>query len=216
MSQPYSFRIHASSSWDRLEKLIEARIRADADKTAIDDSIWELFGEDWAVMFTDLSGFSRQVKEFGIIHFLQIIYESHRMLVPFIDAHNGILMKLEGDSMLVIFKQPQRALHCALEMQQALQQANQTRLPEEQILLCIGLGYGRILKIGDADVFGAQVNAASKLGEDTAQAGEILVTDALVSAVEPQGWGYQRIDTVPPGAQGAYRVCYQSDNPAHA
>jgi hypothetical protein len=44
------------------------------------------------------------------------------------------------------------------------------------VLLCIGLGYGDVLRIGDSDVFGAEVNAASKLGEDHARPYEIMVT----------------------------------------
>lgn len=208
MSQPYSFRVHPCSSWDRLEKLIEARAQAGAEQDLIDENIWELFGETWAVMFTDLAGFSRSVSDFGIIHFLQTIYESHRLLVPVIDAHNGILMKLEGDSMLVIFKQPQRALHCAIDLQQALQPYNAKRQANEQVLLCVGLGYGRLLKIADEDVFGAEVNAASKLGEDMAQAGEILVTQALMEAVIFPELSFEQLDHTPPGATGAYRVKY--------
>ena len=50
---------------------------------------------------------------------------------------------------------------------------------EEKVLLCVGLGYGKVLRIGDMDVFGQEVNAASKLGEDTAKAGEILTTQAV-------------------------------------
>ena len=41
---------------------------SDADLARIDQRIWDLFGEEWAVMFTDLAGFSRQVEAFGIIH----------------------------------------------------------------------------------------------------------------------------------------------------
>lgn len=208
MSQPYSFRVHPSSSWDRLEKLIEARTRSGAQHKEIDENIWELFGETWAVMFTDLSGFSRAVNDFGIIHFLQTIYESHRLLVPVIDAHNGILMKLEGDSMLVIFKQPQRALNCAIDMQRLLRPYNAQRQATEQVLLCIGLGYGRLLKIADEDVFGAEVNAASKLGEDAAQAGDILLTKALKDAVSDADYCFEQLDYTPPGAEGAYR-CLQ-------
>jgi len=36
--------------------------------------------------------------------------------------------------------------------------------------------FGRVLKIGDEDVYGHEVNLASKLGEDIARGGEILVT----------------------------------------
>src|SRR5262245_17649842 len=105
---PYVFQVGSSASEDRLEKLIEERLKPGANKEAIDGRIWDLFGETWAVMFTDLSGFSRHVAEFGIIHFLQVIYEAQRLLVPSIDRHDGILLKMEGDSMLVIFRRATR------------------------------------------------------------------------------------------------------------
>ena len=87
---PLAYRIGTGASMDRLESLIEERLKPGADTKKIDSRIWDLFGEEWAIMFTDLSGFSRQVAEFGIIHFLQMIYESHRLLVPCIDDHDGI------------------------------------------------------------------------------------------------------------------------------
>src|SRR5260221_11772408 len=88
----------------RLWQLIEGRTRAGADVTRIDQRIWDLFGEEWAVMFTDLSGFSRQVAAFGIIHFLQVIHEKKKLLSPIVAAHDGILIKVEADSFLIIFK----------------------------------------------------------------------------------------------------------------
>lgn len=206
----YSLRIHPTASGERLEKLIESRLQPGADRSLIDERIWELFGETWAIMFTDLSGFSRRVKEFGIIHFLQTIYESHRILVPQIDDYNGILLKVEGDSLLVLFKQPQKAVECAIAMQQALARYNQERQPEEQVLLCVGLGYGHLLKIGDDDVFGIEVNAASKLGEDTAKAGEILITQAFKEAIELQATQLEALEKSPFGLVSAWRVHYQA------
>src|SRR5213595_1512686 len=105
----------------RLWKLVEQRTRAGADTAAIDARIWDLFGEEWAIMFTDLSGFSRQVAAFGIIHFLQVIFEKKRLLLPIVAAHDGILIKVETDSFLIIFKRPDNALRCAIEMQHACQ-----------------------------------------------------------------------------------------------
>src|SRR5436190_1650277 len=72
----------------------------------------------------------------------------------------------------------ERALRCGIEMQHACQKLNQRRRPEEQVLLCLGIGFGRVLRLGDTDVYGQEVNAASKLGEDTARPDEILVTAA--------------------------------------
>lgn len=167
----------------RLWKLIAERADASADVESIDQRIWDLFGEDWTVMFTDLAGFSRNVAEFGIVHFLQVIWEHQELLAPVIAAHDGLLLKTEGDSLIILFRRPRRALDCALAMQRACAQVNQRRKPEDQILLCVGIGHGRVLRIGDQDVWGQEVNAASKLGEDTAKAGEILVTGAMHDAL---------------------------------
>ena len=203
--------ITSGSSRGRLEALIAARARPGADKKAIDQRIWDLFGERWAVMFTDLSGFSRHVAEFGICHFLQVIHESQRLLVPVIEEHDGILLKREGDSMLVAFRNPTKALACSVAMQGVLKRYNHRRRASEKVLLCVGLGYGDVLRIGDDDVFGAEVNAASKLGEDIAGAGEILVTSSLHEAVgKVKGVRFEAIDVVPPGAKGAFKVAYRA------
>lgn len=202
-------RIHASGSQERLDRLIKERLAPGADKARIDQRIWDLFGEDWCVMFTDLSGFSRRVEEFGIIHFLQIIHEAERLLIPVIEDHEGILLKLLGDSFLVIFRNPQKALKCALGLQQLLAVYNLDRLPEEQVLLCVGLGYGRVLRIGDSDVFGAEVNAASKLGEDIAKGGEILVTGAFrAQCADLAGTGYVQLEQAPAGTAAAFRLVF--------
>jgi class 3 adenylate cyclase len=202
-------RVCVSASQDRLEALIAGRLQSGADQESVDRRIWDLFGETWSVMFTDLSGFSRRVAEFGIIHFLQTIYEAERLLLPCIDEHDGILLKLDGDSMLVIFRRPERALDCAVRMQTILAEYNLDRPDTERILLCVGLGYGHLLHIGDADVFGAEVNAASKMGEDMGRAGEILVTGAVADAVRAHSPGrFEPLDTVPAGAQSAFRYVY--------
>lgn len=169
---------------ERLWDLIGERTLPGADIKRIDQRIWDLFGEEWAIMFTDLAGFSRQAAAFGIIHFLQVIHEKKRLLLPVIKAHDGILCKIEADSFLVIFRRPVSAVRCAIAMQREAQRASERRVPEEQILLCIGIGFGKVLRVGDTEVWGAEVNAASNLGEDTAKANEILVTDPVRLACE--------------------------------
>lgn len=205
----FSRAIRSESARLRLEKLLTRRLESTtpAEKQAVDGQIWSLFGEKWAVMFTDLSGFSRQVEAFGIIHFLEVIFESQRLFVPLIEEYGGFLVKEEGDSLMVIFRQPEQAFHCALAMQKCLQEYNENRPPETQVLLCIGLGYGDILRIGTEDIFGAEVNAASKLGEDTAKAGEILVTESVQEALGT-ALNCEKLDISPPGAERAYRVLY--------
>jgi len=200
---------HLKGSEVRLWKLIEERCQVGADKATLDRRIWDLFGEEWAIMFTDLSGFSRQVAAFGIIHFLQVIHEHKRLLLPIVAAHDGILIKVEADSFMIIFKRASSAVTCAVEMQHACQLHNRARVPEEQVLLCVGIGHGRILRIGDSDVYGQEVNAASKLGEDTAKANEILVTSAARDAAGAlPGLDYTPLELAVAGSEHNFRVGY--------
>jgi class 3 adenylate cyclase len=192
----------------RLWKLIEQRMEPGADTKAVDERIWDLFGEDWAIMFTDLAGFSRRVAEFGIIHFLQVIYEHRRLVEPVIEAHDGLIVKSEADSLLVLFKRTDQALACAIAMQHACKALSENRVPEEEVLLCIGIGFGHVLRVGESDVYGAEVNAASKLGEDTAKAGEILITTGARDELgEPPALRFEPIDAVA-GCTQPFRVIY--------
>lgn len=193
----------------RLWALIEERCAPGADVTEIDQRIWDLFGEEWAVMFTDLSGFSRRVEEFGIIHFLQIIHEQHKILLPIVERHDGLLIKEEGDSLLILFRRVDRALDCGIAMQRACGKVNERRKPEEQILLCLGIGFGKLLRIADQDAWGREVNAASKLGEDTAKANEILVTAAAkVALAQRPNVTFESIGTTSLGPEENFRVRY--------
>ncbi|HEX5756398.1 MAG TPA: adenylate/guanylate cyclase domain-containing protein [Arenimonas sp.] len=196
-------------SEERLWSLSAERSDSGADTAAIDRRIWDLFGETWAVMYTDLSGFSRSVEAFGIIHFLQIILEQKRILLPIVAQHDGILVKAEADSFLILFRRPERALSCAVEMQRACERHNRRRAPEEQVLLCVGIGYGEVLRIGDTDVFGREVNAASKLGEDTAKSYEILLTRAAREACgDPEEIRFEDLGMGVGGSPENFKVSY--------
>ena len=201
-----------SASAERLEAMIASRLAPGADQAEIDARIWDMFGETRAVMFTDLTGFSRRVAEFGIIHFLQIIHESMRLLNPVIESHDGILLKVEGDSLMVLFRNAERAVACAQAMQRVARDYDAAVPPTDRLGLCIGLGFGRMLLIGDQDVYGAEVNAASKLGEDAAKAGQTLATQAVVDACSGRaGLVWRPTGIVPPGASAAFLLVEAED-----
>ena len=200
-------RISPGASYQRLTQLLNDRLAPGADKAVIDKRIWELFGEQWCVVLTDLSGFSRGVASFGIIHFLQIIHESMRLLTPVVEAHNGFLLKAEGDSMFLLYRSPAAAIASCVDMQKTLAAYNASRSDTEKILLCVGVGWGQMLRIGDEDIFGAEVNAASKLGEDIAKAHEVLVTRAVEEALRSD-YTFEPIAEVPPGSDRAFRLIY--------
>jgi adenylate cyclase len=186
-----------------LNQLLAQRRQPGADVFAIDRAIFDRFGCTQAVMFTDLVGFSRLVEAFGIVHFLQLIAESESIFLPLIEQHGGRCLKREGDSLLAVFDQAADALATACAMVAATVALNPGRAPEERIEVCIGLGFGQVLRVGDCEVWGAQVNAASKLGEEMAQGGEILVTETFQQALT--GPAYALHGTLF-GTQSVFRV----------
>lgn len=179
--------LHPQASRAAIEELIQQRLLPNADISAIDARMWQLFGEQWAILYTDLVGFSRKVESFGIVHFLQIIYQSRQMFEPIAAQFGGQILKEEGDSFLMIFRDPVAALQAALAMHHASEKFSVGKREEDRVELCVGLGWGQVLKIDDVDVFGSEVNSACKLGEDRAKKGETLATDAFAQAVKGKG-----------------------------
>ena len=59
-----------------------------------------------------------------------------------------------------------------------MEDANPDFLEDRRLYASIGIGHGRILNLDEDDMFGDEVNLASKLGEDVAESGMVLLTDA--------------------------------------
>lgn len=171
---------------ETLTELIEQRLVPGANIAAIDQKIWAMFGEPWAILCSDMSGFTKRTDEFGIIHFLTLIYEMQKLLSPIILSHNGFLLKTEADNIFAIFRDPAQAVRCSIEMNQATYFYNSDKSDDFKIMICVGIGYGKVIKIGDEDCYGNEVNHAFKLGEDIARAGEILLTSDTHQAVKQE------------------------------
>lgn len=192
-----------------LWKLVEERAGAEANKHEVDHRIWESFGVEGAIVFTDLAGFTRRAEELGIVHFLEVVFHSQRVLRPIIDEHRGIVIEVVGDSMLLWFDDVDAAINCSVAMQRACAAYNKDKKPADQVLLCLGVSYGRTLKIDNVRLAGPQVNLASKLGEDTAEGYEILVTDSVKATATPNpDLDFVLTGVSFPGSVEVYRVNY--------
>lgn len=178
-----------------LSRLIEERLTPGADVAEVDRRIRALFEEEWCVVFTDMAGLSRHSAEHGIVPLLCLIHELKRIARPVFEAHGGFVLKTIAGSFLVVFRRAPDALDALVELQRLLVQYNQNREPVQHIEVGAGIGYGRVLKIGDEDVYGVEVNYAAKLGEEVAQPGEILVTDSARAALmHLPGVAYEPLD----------------------
>ncbi|HET7747160.1 MAG TPA: hypothetical protein VFM29_07650, partial [Vicinamibacteria bacterium] len=70
------------------------------------------------------------------------------------------------------------------ELEGAMLRMNRGRPDDEQLHFSYGIGYGDVLDL-DQDMFGLEVNLASKLGEDLAEPGEALLTPGAAAALSP-------------------------------
>ena len=120
------------------------------------------------VWISDLSRFTLFTLENGPERVYREIRAMRKLLRAVLPDHGGRIFKYEADNVFAVFSRPLEAVRAALE---ALD-----RLPPSQGI-CIGIGHGPLLHVrSEDDYYGAEFNLASKLGEDVARAGEVLLT----------------------------------------
>ena len=159
-----------------LWRLLDARNEHPESLGEIDGEIWRRFGRTRAVLVLDMCGFSRLTMRYGITHFLAMIRRLVTIVRPVIAGAGGLIVKTEADNVYATFDDVPQALAAARAIQGSLDAAN-TFLPEDWDLHAgIGIGYGPLLLIGDHDLYGSEMNVASKLGEDVAGRGEVLLS----------------------------------------
>jgi len=178
---------HSKADFDRLLRLRNEQPEA---SDAIDAEIYQQFLQTHAILVLDMAGFSRLTLRYSIIHFLAMVQRLGSIAVPVIAQHQGQLVKREADNIFAIFERVTDAIDCAIAIQARLAAVN-VHLPDAQDLYVgIGIGYGEVLRVGDDDLYGSEMNLACKLGEDLARSGEILLTEAAYAQVkdEPRVW----------------------------
>jgi class 3 adenylate cyclase len=168
----------------------------DSDKPArgeLRERVWAEYGGRGAVLITDMSRFSRVTRDMGIVHYLAMIRLMQRIMAPLVQDHGGEVVKFMADNCYSIFADVPEALEAALAMTAAAAAMCPPGGGEPPLEICSGLDWGRLLLVcaGDSDgtvcdYFGDPVNVASKLGEDLAGPGEVLVARRAFGRLPPE------------------------------
>jgi adenylate cyclase len=167
-----------------LNQLLRDRCHANAhERIRIDAAIWQTFGQTQAVMILDMGGFSKTTNHQGILAALTMIHQMQNLVMTAVRSGRGQVIKCEADNVFAIFASVADAVAAAQEIFRVTAIAG--------IGVSIGLGYGSILLIENPgyhdDFFGDEVNLASKLGEDTASSGELMLTAAAYHQLPSPG-----------------------------
>ncbi len=156
-----------------------------ARRKELETRLWEEFGAERAVLVMDLSRFSTLTEKYGIVHNLAIIRRMQLTARPLIEAAGGRVVKFEADNCFALFEGVIPAIQASIAIHRALQELNSHAGEPFELRVGIGIDYGEVLLVGENDYFGLTVNRASKLGEDLAEAGDILVTENAFQRLPP-------------------------------
>ncbi len=194
---------------DILKKMFGRYLSTEVMNSLIENpSALELGGERRSVtiMMTDLRGFtalSERLEPEQVVQMLNVYFE---VMVEVVLKYNGTINEIIGDALLIIFGAPQempdraqRAIACAIEMQNAMAEVNgQSRsqgLPELE--MGIGLNETEVIvgNIGSTKrskyaVVGSGVNMTSRI-ESYTVGGQILISES----VRQEAGDILRIDT---------------------
>lgn len=167
------------------------------EKEDIEKQIWKLYGRSGTVLILDMSGFSRTTVSNGLIFYLSMVQKMQQMVGPVL-SKEGRLVKYDADNAFSFFSSVNSAIDSAIEINRVLQAYNNENSEEMDIEVSIGIDHGDFLYFSEAnEFFGSPVNFACKLGEDIANAGEILVTENAWSLLEQNTYE---------GTVGAYQI----------
>jgi class 3 adenylate cyclase len=132
------------------------------------------------ILFTDVEGSTALTDRLGDAKARDLLREHERIAREALKAHAGSEVKAMGDGFMASFSSATKALECAIAVQQAFAQRNESA--EEPINVRIGLNAGEPIAEDDpggrGDLFGTAVNMAARIAAK-ADAGEILASNVV-------------------------------------
>ena len=211
-------------SSELIKKMFGRYLSTEVMNTLLEDpSALELGGEKRKVtiMMTDLRGFtalSERLKPEQVVQLLNLYFE---VMVDVVLQYNGTINEIIGDALLVIFGAPQdmsdraqRAIACAIEMQNAMAKVNERNRAQGLPDLEMGIGLNEteviVGNIGSSKrskyaVVGSGVNMTSRI-ESYSVGGQILISESVrQEAGEILRIDAQR-DVLPKGAETPLRI----------
>jgi adenylate cyclase len=130
-----------------------------------------------AVLAADVVGYSRLMGSNEVATLTALKEHRAQLVDPSIARHQGRIVKLTGDGMLVEFSSVVGAVECAAHIQREMRARNADIADDRRIEFRIGINLGDVI-VDDDDIFGDGVNVAARL-EGVAKPGGIAVSSAV-------------------------------------
>jgi adenylate cyclase len=167
----------------RLASYLRRRLKTPAGaRPGLDSASAPLLFRRRAVVFTDTADFTIRTLRDGILHFLMLFERVREAAAKVVRTCGGEIVKVEADSLLLRFPDVPSACRAVAALERLLRSLNRPLPEDEQMRFSYGIGYGELLDL-EGDLFGLEVNLASKIGEDMARPGQALLTPSAAEAV---------------------------------
>jgi adenylate cyclase len=135
-----------------------------------------------AILAADVVGYSRlmELDEAGTLAALKA--RRKEILQPLVAKHQGRIIKLMGDGVLVEFASAVDAVECAVELQKGMAAAASGEPEDRRIVLRVGINLGDVIVEG-SDLYGDGVNIAARL-QALAGPGETWIAGNIHEQIE--------------------------------
>ena len=135
-----------------------------------------------AILSADVVGYSRLIEQDEAGTFAALKDRHRTILVPLVAYHDGRIVKVMGDGVLVEFGSAVNAVTCAVELQNRMAQANDGSPEKRQVVLRVGINLGDVIVEG-GDLYGDGVNVAARL-QGIAGPGDICISGSVYEQVK--------------------------------
>jgi adenylate cyclase len=139
-------------------------------------------GQELAILFTDLVGFSAWALRAGDTATLELLRDVGTALEQAVTKYDGRIVKHLGDGVMATFLAARPAVDAALDAQAAIADIN---LDGHTPRMRAGVHWGSPRKLG-GDYLGVDVNVAARVGA-AAKADQVLISDAVLTRMDQDG-----------------------------
>jgi len=136
------------------------------------------------ILFTDVEGSTALTHKLGDARAREVMREHERMVRTALGAYGGSEIKTTGDGFMASFTSVSQALKCAVAMQRAFAEHNETA--DEPIRVRMGVNAGEPIAEAE-DLFGTVVNLAARIAAQAAGS-EILVAGVVRELAAGKGF----------------------------
>lgn len=146
------------------------------------------------ILFSDIEDSTALNEELGDRAWMRVLSAHDRIVRERVAAHDGTIVKSQGDGFMVTFASPHEAVRCAIGIERGFARGTR-RLRRTPLRVRIGIHVGQVVARGD-DLFGRNVAYAARVAGE-AQGEEILVSEPVRERIgDDDGFSFSEPRTV--------------------